>query len=45
MGKADANSSMMGRHKKRINVEINNEIGELYGGMRSGKVSNAEKAY
>lgn len=36
MGKADANSSMMGRHKKRSKVAINNEIGELYQGMRSG---------
>lgn len=45
MGRADANSSMIGRHKNRTNVAINNEIGELYRGMRSGRLFKVGKAY
>jgi len=43
MGKAEANSSMIGRHKKRIKVAMNNEMGELYRCMRFGRLSEAGK--
>jgi hypothetical protein len=37
IGRADASSSMMGRHKNGVSVATNSEIGELYAtGVRSG---------